>query len=202
MGEEDGKRGLGEGAADDAPKAKPVAGEEPKTEDFGVCQLEPKGLDGGAVSLLIAGAEADELPPKLNTPEVPLVKELVVLATEAEFEALAPKLKTGGAASPLDVTAVVEKVVVVLVAEAETEELEPKPKTGGAVPPVGATAFVEDEDEPRPKLNTLRVAILVELAELPSETAVGFTPNILDVAPVPDEEAEELKPKGVTGLKS
>lgn len=50
MGEEDGKRGLGEGAADDAPKAKPVAGEEPKTEDFGVCQLEPKGLDGGAVS--------------------------------------------------------------------------------------------------------------------------------------------------------
>lgn len=60
-----------------APKENPVDGDEPKMEDVGACKLDPKGLDGALLELteLIAEDEAEELPPKLNTPEAPLDAE-------------------------------------------------------------------------------------------------------------------------------
>lgn len=197
----------------DAPKENPVAGDEPKIEDEGACKLEPKALEGAVLELteLIAEDEAEELPPNLNTLEAPLLKELAALEIEAEAGALNPKLKTEGAAPPVDPPALVEEEELLkklVVTVAEPEELAPKLKPEAEAPPVDPIALVEEEEELKPKLNTLGVVKLLELPALPSETGEGFALNKLDVgpllettAPVSDDEAEELRPKDMIGLK-
>lgn len=146
---------------------------------------------------------APPVDPTALVKEGELPKELVI---DAEPEELTPKLKTGVAAAAVDPTALVEERALPkepVVTEAEPEELKPAPKTGAVAPPVDPTALIEeDEEELKPKLNTLGV---LEPPVLPLETAVEFTPNKLDVgplleatAPASDEVAEELKPKGTT----
>lgn len=136
----------------DAPKENPVAGDEPKIEDVGAGKLEPKALEG-AVLELIADDEAEELPPNLNTPEAPLLKELAALDTEAEAGELNPKLITEGAAPPVDPPALVEEEELpkkLVVTGAEPEEFAPKLKPEAEVPPFDPTALIEEEEELKP----------------------------------------------------
>lgn len=196
----------------DAPKENPVAGDEPKIEDVGAGKLEPKALEGAVLELteLIAEDEAEELPPNLNTPEAPLLKELAALDNEAEAGELNPKLKTG-AAPPVDPPALVEEEELpkkLVVTGAEPEEFAPKLTPEAEVPPVDPTALIEEEEELKPKLNKLGVVKLLEPPALPSKTEEGIALNKLDVgpllettAPPSDEEAEELRPKDMVGLK-
>lgn len=168
------------GAADveDAPKENPVDGDgevnvEPKIEDFGLCQLEPKMLEGAPLELteLVAEEEAEEIPPKVNIPEVPLLKELVVLIPEAEAEELT-ELNIGGAAPLPDPTA-------------PAEEEEPKPKVNMA----GLTPLLE--------LTAVSLETAVELAPNLGRLDAGPLPGTTVL--VSDEEAEELNPKDLFG---
>lgn len=135
-----------------APLLKEVV--EPEAEDAGL--LIPKLKVDGAAPLVDATALVEE----------ELLKEVVI--TEADPEELAPKLKTGAAAAPVDPTAPKAKVgegellKEPVVALSEPEELETR-----AVDP---TALPEDEEEFKPKLNTLGVVKLLEPPALLSET--------------------------------
>lgn len=172
------------GAVDveDAPNENPVDGDgevnvEPKIEDFGLCQLEPKMLEGAVLELteLAAEEEAEEIPPKLNIPELPLLKELEVLIPEAETEELPPKLNIGVAPLP-DPIALVE----------EEEEPTPKPNMAGVAPLLELTAVsLEAAVELAPNLGRL------DIGPLPGTTVL-----------VSDAEAGELKPKDLFGINT
>lgn len=110
--------------------------------------------DAGLLDPKLKVEGATPLPdPTALVEEEELLKEVVI--TEAEPEELAPKLKTGAAAPPLDPAAPKPKVgegellKELVVTEAEPEELKI-----GAIDP---TALIEEEDEFKPKLNTLGV---------------------------------------------
>lgn len=168
-------------AEDDAPKENPVDGDggvgmEPKIEDLGLCQLEPKTLEGALFELtkLIAEEEeAEGFPPELNMPEVPLLK---VLVAEAEAEDLPPKPNIAGVAPVVDPTALVE----------EEEGLRPKLNMPGVAVLLELTALPSATAE----------------ALTPKTTALDVGPLLGTTAPVSDEEAEKLKPDVVFELKT
>lgn len=158
-------------AEDDAPKENPVdgdeVGKEPKIEDLGLCQPEPKTFKGALfepVTELIAEEEAEELPPILNMPDVALLK---VLVAEGETEELPPKLNTAELAPAVDPTALLE----------EEEELRPKLN----VPEVAAVL----------ELTALPSATAEVL--IPKTTELDVGPPLGTTAPVSDEEAGKLK---------
>lgn len=165
-------KAMGASAFVEAEKENPVGGEaevdvEPKMGDFGLCQPEPKTLEGALLELReLLVLEAEELPAKPNTPAVPLLKVLTALIAEA---------LNIGVAGPL---------------------LEP-------------TVLVEGEEELKPNMNVLGVALVLELTADPSEPAVGVAPNFnkLDVGPpagttemVSADDEVELKPKLMLGV--
>ncbi|PIN15337.1 hypothetical protein CDL12_12022 [Handroanthus impetiginosus] len=157
----DGDAFVAADAVDDAPKENPVV-EEPKIGDFGLCQLEPRALpEGAALELAELEEAAEEFPPKLNAPEVPLLKELAVLITEVETK-LPEELNIGRVAPLLDPTAlpklnmpgVAPLLELTAVASETAGELTPNLTTLGVETPAVITSLVSDEeaDELKPKV--------------------------------------------------
>lgn len=152
---------------DGAPKVNAVVdwdGEEPN-EEAAKTGVFSKALNGAPLKL----EEADELPPKLNIPEVPLLNELPVLIPEADAE-VPPKLKVGGVA-----------LTVVVV---EEEELRPKLKTRGEALVVTEALVSNRLDVGSPPTGTDESFSKLDVGPPTVENGVG-----------PDEEDDELKPK-------
>lgn len=149
---------------EDAPIENPVGCDnvelEPKIEVVGLCQLELKALAAVFEPIVFTADEVEELPPKLNIPEAPMLPE------PSGTKDLPPKLNFGRFA------------LLVLV---EVEAPEPKPKLNTA----GVDALLELIAFPSvlglaPNLNTLDVCPLPGVIVVVSdEEAEDPRPNIL-----------------------
>lgn len=137
---------------EDAPIENPVDGDdvelETKIEVVGLCQLEPKTLVAVFEMTVFTADEVEELPPKLNMPEAPVLPE------PSGTKDLPPKLNGG-------------KVALLVLVE---EEEEPKPKlnTPGGDALLELTAF-PSETGLAPNLNTLDVGPLPGATEVVSD---------------------------------
>lgn len=170
-------KAMGASAFVEAAKENPVGGEaevnvEPKIGDFGLCQPEPKTLEGALLELreLLVEEEAEELPPKPNTPEAPLPKELAALIAEAETEAPPPKPNIGVAGPLLEPTVLVEG----------EEELKPNTNVLGVAVVLELTA---DPSEPALgvalNLNKLDVGPPAGTTEVVSDGEVVLLPKLM-----------------------